>query len=126
MKRKKELRGLGCSDFTLTHGFFFDMGGFCLKSSGPKYHQLQVRDIEDRRAKPHSKEWIHELSNISEDRVKDSATSDNIAKSGLPASCVASNSSSVSISSSSSRCPLGSQHDGLRLMCIDLVWVLVE
>lgn len=81
MKRKKELRGLGCSDFTLTHGFFFDMGGFCLKSSGPKYHQLQVRDIEDRRAKPHSKEWIHELSNISEDRVKDSATSDNIAKS---------------------------------------------
>ena len=39
-----------------------------------------MRDI-DRTAKPHSEEWFHELRNISEDRIKDSTTSDNIAKS---------------------------------------------
>ena len=81
MRRKEELRKLECDDFSLTHGFFFDMGCFCLKSPKPRYHQLQVQDIKDRAAKPHSKEWIRELSNISEGRIKDSATSDNIAKS---------------------------------------------
>ena len=80
MQRRKGLRDLGCREFTLTHGFFFDMGGFCLKTSEPRYHQLQLRDI-DRTAKPQSEEWFDELRNISENRIKDSATSDNIAKS---------------------------------------------
>lgn len=82
MQRKKELNNLGSCEFTLTHGFFFDMGGFCLKSSKPRiYHQLQVQDLEGLTATPQSDEWIPKLENISEDRIKDSATSDNIAKS---------------------------------------------
>lgn len=57
------------------------MGGFCLKSPDSRYHQLQLRDIGDQSAKLNDKEWFHELREISEDRIKDSATSDNIAKS---------------------------------------------
>jgi hypothetical protein len=81
MQRRKELRDLGCDEFTLTHGFFLDMGGFCLRSSEPSYHQLQLQDIKDVAAKSYDEKWFHELKNISEDRIKDSATSDNIAKS---------------------------------------------
>lgn len=31
---------------TLTHGFFLDMGGFCLKTPGGRYHQVSRRDLE--------------------------------------------------------------------------------
>ena len=80
MQRRNELRKLVCHDFTRPHGFFFDMGGFCLKSSKRKYHQLQKEDIDWEKIESHRQTWISELSSISEDQINDFATSDTITK----------------------------------------------
>lgn len=74
MKIKKEQREL---KFTLTHGFFLNMGGFCLQSSKPEFHQLRPLDIQCLNGEV---DWIGKLSDISEDQIQDFATSNNIAK----------------------------------------------
>ena len=79
MKIKNELRGMNNGNFTLTHGFFLNMGGFCLRSKRG-YHQLGPLDVKHLKEKVYLKKSIGELSNISEDHIKDFATSNNITK----------------------------------------------
>lgn len=79
-KIKNKLRGMNYSNITLIHGFFFNMGGFCLRSSGPKYHQLRPLDIQHLPGRVYLANSIRDLSNISEDQIKDFATSNNITK----------------------------------------------
>ena len=43
---KKKLQKLSI-DVNLTHGFFLEMGGFCLRTPGGRCHQLRIQDIEN-------------------------------------------------------------------------------
>ena len=75
----------------LTHGFFLDMGGFCLRSPTRRYHQLRIEDIENavtaskaaagiKDALTPSEEWLPELKLIKESDIEDLAKSDSITK----------------------------------------------
>ncbi len=78
-------------DANLTHGFFLEMGGFCLKAPTGRCHQLQIEDIENAitasntaaRSKvglSHSEEWVRELKLIKESDIEDLRKSDSITK----------------------------------------------
>ena len=78
-------------DANLTHGFFLEMGGFCLKAPTGRCHQLQIEDIENAitasntaaRSKvglSHSEEWVRELKLVKESDIEDLRKSDSITK----------------------------------------------
>ena len=100
---KKELEKLSI-DANLTHGFFLEMGGFCLRAPTGRRHQLQREDIENaitasnttagikdaitvsdtavdiKDALSHSAEWVQELKRIKESDIEDLAKSDSVTK----------------------------------------------
>lgn len=86
----KELEKLSI-DANLTHGFFLQMGGFCLRAPTGSRHQLQSRDIRNavtasnnaagiKNLLSHSEEWVRELKLIKESDIEDLAKSDSIEK----------------------------------------------
>ena len=63
--------------WTLNHAFFFDMGGFCLKT--PSGSRLQLDDAEQLNRVP-SPEWLPELEKVKEEHIDDHATSNILTK----------------------------------------------
>ena len=75
----------------LTHGFFVQMGGFCLRAPTRRCHQLRPMDIDaafdaseaapgTRDTLSHSEEWIRELKLTKESDMMDIAKSDSMTK----------------------------------------------
>ena len=70
-------------DLSLTHAFFVNMGGFCLKSPIQRCHQLRYCDIKEATKQGtllHTKEWIDELKTIKKRQLDDLAEADSITK----------------------------------------------
>ena len=83
---------------SLSYGFFLNMGGFCLKATGSKSHQLTVQDITQAKSAlrihrqltiqkhirtsvlPHCEEWVRGLGTISEEQIDDLAKTDLLTK----------------------------------------------
>ena len=85
---KKDIKRLTQIDWTLTHQFFLDMGGVCIRSPSGRYLHLRTSDVvkamkaSSDTSKPtttHSS-WISELENLTEDQIKDLASSDTLTK----------------------------------------------
>ena len=87
---RKQLEKLSV-DANLAHGFFLEMGGFCLRAPTGRCHQLRTEDIEKaitasntaikiKDALSHSKEWVQELERVNENDIKDLAKSDSVTK----------------------------------------------
>lgn len=82
------IRRLAQTDWTLTHHFFLDMGGICLRSPSGRYLQIGSEDVVKalKRSRSHSKQtkdhpaWVLELTKLTEDEVKDLAKSDTLSK----------------------------------------------
>ena len=69
-KSKKEI---GQMKWTLTHGFFLNMGGFCLETPSGLRMQLDSTQIDF--AIRVSPEWLSKLENVEEDHINDHAKS---------------------------------------------------
>lgn len=85
---KKSIKRLTQIDWTLTHQFFLDMGGVCIKSPSGRYLQLQTTEVISamKASSDTSKSttihscWISELQNLTGDQIKDLAKSDTLTK----------------------------------------------
>ena len=64
-------------DWTLTHAFFFNMGGFCLKT--PSGSRLQL-DYAEQLSRVPSPEWLSELEKVQEEHIDDHAKSNSLTK----------------------------------------------
>ena len=75
-------------NWTLTHQFFLDMGGVCLKSPSGEHAQIGTAEViravekyhDDSKQTTNHSGWTRELENISEDQIKDLAKSDTLTK----------------------------------------------
>ena len=74
-KIQKKMAQMG---WTLTHGFFLDMGGFCLET--PSGLRLQLDEIQLNSAITESPEWLSKLENVEEDHINDHAKSNPLTK----------------------------------------------
>lgn len=72
LRRKSTIVG-----WTLTHAFFFNMGGFCLES--PSGSRLQLDDAEQLSRVP-SPEWLSQLEKVKEEHIDDHAKSNSLTK----------------------------------------------
>ena len=85
---KEEIRHLTQIDWTLTHQFFLDMGGICLRSSSGRYLQIGKEEVTRamKGSGSHSirgrnpPDWLTELEKLTEDQIKDLAKSDTLSK----------------------------------------------
>ena len=85
---KEEIRRLTQIDWTLTHQFFLNMGGVCLRSSSGRCIQIGKEEVTRamKRSRSHSKQgpnppdWLSELEKLTEDQIKDLAKSDTLSK----------------------------------------------
>ena len=85
---KEEIRRLTQIDWTLTHQFFFNMGGVCLRSSSGRYLQIGKEEVTTamKRSRSLSKQgpnpldWLSELEKLTEGQIKDLAKSDTLSK----------------------------------------------
>lgn len=103
-------RVLKDDNISVVHGFFLEMGGFCLKFEGNNYRQIEVDDITDllgtsrqliarkervesrltRRKNTHDNmesiatetqlQWARELVKVSKDQINETANSDALTK----------------------------------------------
>ena len=64
-------------DWTLTHAFFLNMGGFCLET--PSGSRLQLDNVKQLRSAP-TPEWLPELEKVNEDHIDDHAKSNSLTK----------------------------------------------
>lgn len=110
-KTTQTLKRILCDDdISLVHGFFFDMGGFCLKWAGDDYRQIEIDDIANlpgpgpqsthktdevesqltRQKNGHDGtesmaiethlQWVKELGKWSADQINERANSDTLTK----------------------------------------------
>lgn len=85
---KKEIKSLTKIDWTLTHQFFLDMGGVCLRSPSGRHLQIGKEEVvvalnpshSDSKQAKHPQDWVLELENLTEDQIKDLAKSDTLSK----------------------------------------------
>lgn len=85
---KKSMKRLTQIDWTLTHQFFLDMGGVCIRSPSGRYLQLRRSEvIRAMRNSPNNgksttthSDWISELEDLTGDQIKDLAKSDTLTK----------------------------------------------
>ena len=85
---KEEIRRLTRMDWTLTHQFFVDMGGVCLRSPSGTHLQITNEDVvqtmkrssSDGKQTVDSPAWISELEKLPEDHIKGLAKSDTTSK----------------------------------------------
>lgn len=68
------------NDFTLTHAYFFLMGGFCLESPSGRRHQLRPKDVEKLERDAVVPNWISGLQLVKKAQIKDMAKSDTLTK----------------------------------------------
>ena len=74
----KRIRRLTSMRWTLTHQFFLDMGGICLKSSEGRHLQVGTSEVlQIVKAYP---DLVTELEQLTEDQIKDLAKSDTLSK----------------------------------------------
>ncbi|MCJ1460479.1 hypothetical protein MMC28_010861 [Mycoblastus sanguinarius] len=100
--RKYSGRPDSSGEFSLVHGFFLNMGGFCLRSPNGNYHQLDYYEInralratkklqraanhnhnhctDDTSITSHTNEWIHTLKEVSEGQINCLSKSDSLKK----------------------------------------------
>ena len=85
---KGEIKRLTQIDWTLTHQFFLDMGGICLKSPSGRYQQIGkdevIKAMKSSRSHDNHQDdpsdWISELEKLTEDQIKEVAKSDTLSK----------------------------------------------
>ena len=85
---KEEIHRLTQINWTLTHQFFLNMGGVCLRSSSGRYLQIGKEEFTRamKQSRSHSKQrpdpldWLSELEKLTEDQIKDLAKSDTLSK----------------------------------------------
>lgn len=65
-------------NWTLTHGFFVNMGGFCLETS--RGVRLQINDELLSTARKKHPNWLSELEKVKEDSINDHAKSNPLTK----------------------------------------------
>lgn len=65
-------------NWTLTHGFFVNMGGFCLET--PEGFRLQINDELISSARKEHSNWLSELEKVKEDLINDHAKSNPLTK----------------------------------------------
>ena len=88
LQAKEEIRRLTQMDWTLTHQFFLDAGGVCLRSPSGRYLQIGKEEVTRamKRSGSHSEQrpsppnWLFELEKLTEDQIKDLAKSDMLSK----------------------------------------------
>ena len=97
----KDLRRVSNLYLSITHGFFLNMGGFCLRSPSGKFRQLcYLYDLEEIKkftsvtnhddghanttagvdVEPYIKEWIHEIQKFSKDDINALSKADSLTK----------------------------------------------
>ena len=64
-------------EWTLTHAFYFNMGGFCLET--PSGSRLQLDNTEQLSRVP-SPEWLSELEKVKEEHIDDHSKSNSLTK----------------------------------------------
>ena len=74
----KSQRKMAHMGWTLTHGFFLDMGGFCLET--PAGSRMQLNEIQLSSAIAASPEWLSKLENVEEDQINDHARTNPLTK----------------------------------------------
>ena len=78
VQARRTQRKMAQMGWTLTHGFFFEMGGFCLET--PSGLRLQLDEIQLASAIAESPEWLSKLENVEEDHINDHAKSNALTK----------------------------------------------
>ena len=96
----KDCHSISNRHLSITHGFFLNMGGFCLRSPSGRFHQLQYKDllvlgnIESKATSgpddanttaesivaPTTEAWIRELEKFSEDDINALSKADSLTK----------------------------------------------
>ena len=71
-------KAISQTKWTLTHGFFLNMGGFCLET--PSGLRMQLDEIQVKSAMSESPEWLSKLKNVEEDHINDHAKSNPLTK----------------------------------------------
>ena len=87
-QNKTKVKDLIKMKWTLTHQFFLDMGGVCLKSKSGTHAQIGAAEViravktrqTDNQKTENGSDWTLELENITEDQIKDLAKSDALTK----------------------------------------------
>lgn len=92
---QKMLHRTNNMDIHLIHGYFLIMGGFCLRSPGGMYHQLDGQNLDlallatesedyptehSIRKLRHTEEWIPEIEKFSSDQIDALSKSDSLTK----------------------------------------------
>ena len=85
---KVKVKSLTQTKWTLTHQFFLDMGGICLKSQSGIHTQIGTAEViravekshNDSKQTTNHSDWTLELENITEDQINDLAKSDALTK----------------------------------------------
>lgn len=76
----KNFRDLGGTRLCLTTGFFYNMGGFCLKSPSGRFCQPTTHNLDQCLVQRSQAVVLKEIGSVSEDQVNDSAGSDTLTK----------------------------------------------
>ena len=87
-EEKEEIKRFIQADWTLTHQFFVDMGGLCLRSPSGRHLQLGAKEVITAVEKSHNGDkqttnhidWMSELEELTTDQIKDLAKSDTLTK----------------------------------------------
>ena len=74
-RNKKEMDQI---EWTLTHGFFLDMGGFCLET--PSGLRMQLDETQLKSATTSHPEWLAKLEKVDEDHINDHSKSNPLTK----------------------------------------------
>ena len=78
LEARKSKKKTGQKNWTLTHGFFLLMGGFCLETPSGSRTQLDVHRLNS--AISASPEWLSKLGNVEEAHINDHAKSNPLTK----------------------------------------------
>lgn len=78
MEARRTQRRITQHNWTLTHGFFVNMGGFCLET--PEGLHLQINDELLYNAEEKHSNWLSELEKVKEDLINDHAKSNPLTK----------------------------------------------
>ena len=85
---RKEIQPLTQIEWTLTHQFFLDMGGVCLRSPSGRHLQIGRSEVvramkasrSDGQQRIDASDWVSELEKLTEDQIGDLAKSDMLSK----------------------------------------------
>ena len=78
LRARESKKILGQKKWTLTHGFFLDMGGFCLET--PSGLRMQLNEFHLDPATKASSKWLSKCEKVEEDHINDHAKSNPLTK----------------------------------------------